>query len=715
MDQQTNKKSFKHFWQVTALVLSVVGLLSAIGATFWLVREYQQVALRYGLDSFNYQSSNKGAIYSSDGVVIAELSNKNKDHVPLEKISEPMKKSIIAIEDHRFYDHFGVDVIGTLRALFKDIVHGEAMEGGSTITQQLVRNLFLTQDKTFSRKITEILLAVNLERRFTKDEILEMYLNEIYFGNGCYGVEAAAQKYFGKHAADLDLAEATMLAGIPKSPNNFEPLHHPLENKSRQQDTLSRMLELKLINPEQAREAIQEQVKVHNFTNKTAQNNHYKFPYFTTEVINQLVEMYGKERVFNGGLKVTTTLDSRAAQAAEDVARQKVAEFRRRGIRASNMAIVSVSPRDGAIIALVGGVDFTKDQNNLALLPRQPGSAIKPINYAGALDKGIINENTVLNASSKKFGNYYVSSHTVGSVTVSTALKYSMNVPAVEVVQSLGINNTIKNLKRFGISTVTDSDANLAIALGGMYYGIKPLEMAAAYATFANSGKYYKPYMIKSVEDSMGNVLYQHDSQPDQVISSRTAQIMTKMLQEVVRGGTGVRANISGNEAGKTGTTDDSRCLWFVGYNQEISTAVWIGNSNNRPVSGYSGGDLAAPVWREYMLTLMERHVITEPEKKYVPVVTTGPPLDEDVQKNQVKTDEQPNQNVPSDGNPQTPDNAAGDNSKANPDEPGSQPVESPPATPLPPDNSNPGNSNINQGNTNPNTSPNPANQQPVP
>lgn len=604
------------------LIIAAVFSFLFLSFSLWIYYEYNRVTNLYSMDTFDYQTSKRGVIYSADGVVLTYLFDQNKEYVSLDKIAKPMQNTIIAIEDHRFYSHHGVDLIGTARALGTNILTGEASQGGSTITQQLARNLFLSPEKTLSRKFTELLLAIKLESKFSKEKILEMYLNEIYFGNGCYGIETAANKYFNKQASEISLAEATVLAGIPKAPSELEPIYHHWENRERQIIIINRLLDLGYIHKDEAQQLIDEKVDIKNTKLKTNQEL-YKFPYFTSEVIQQLIDMYGKDKVYNGGLRVKTTLDSKATEIAAAMVKNKVDQFKTSGIAAHNMSLVSVNNRDGAVISLVGGVDFTTDQNNMAVLPRQPGSAIKPLHYAGAMDKGIINENTILHAGPRSFGNYFVSSNTESDVSVCVALKHSMNVPAVEVVNSFGIKSVLENLKNFGISTLSEQDSNLAIALGGMYYGIKPLELAAAYATFANAGVYNKPYMIKTVADKNGHVLYQHKAENRQIIKPRTAQLITQILVEVVRGGTGTRANISGNEAGKTGTTDDSRCLWFVGLNKDISTAIWIGNSDNRPVYGYHGGDLAAPVWREYITTLMQNNIINKP----APIYTTYIPL----------------------------------------------------------------------------------------
>ncbi|MEG6522048.1 transglycosylase domain-containing protein [Desulfotomaculum sp. 1211_IL3151] len=653
--------------------LIIAGVLSflLLSFSFWIYYEYNRVSNLYSMDTFDYQTSKRGVIYSADGVVLTYLFDQNKEHVTLDKISKPMQRTIMAIEDHRFYRHHGVDIIGTVRALLTNIFSGEASQGGSTITQQLARNLFLSPEKTLSRKFTELLLAIKLESKFSKEEILEMYLNEIYFGNGCYGIETAANKYFNKQASEISFAEATVLAGIPKAPSQLEPIYHHRENRDRQIIIINRLLDLGYINKYEAQQLVNEKIDIKN-TKLKPNREYYKFPYFTSEVIQQLIVMYGKDRVYNGGLRVATTLDTKAAEIAEVIAKNKVAQFKTSGIAAQNMSFVSVNNRDGAVISLVGGVDFTTDQNNLAVLPRQPGSAIKPLHYAGALDQGIINENKIFHAGPRSFGNYFVSSNTKANVSVCVALKHSMNVPAVEVVSSFGIKAVLENLKNFGITTLSEKDSNLAIALGGMYYGIKPIELAAAYAAFANSGIYNKPYLIKTVEDKNGHVLYQHKAENRQIIKPRTAQIITQILVEVVRGGTGTRANISGNEAGKTGTTDDSRCLWFVGLNKDISTAIWIGNNDNRPVYGYHGGDLAAPIWREYITTLMENNIINKPApiySTYIPLkqeYITPKPIEENPKPEAEVPRENPN---PEHNNHPLPNNQDTNNTTATPEQ----------------------------------------------
>lgn len=568
---------------------------------------YLQVVRQYNIEDYTYSPTGKSYIYSSDGRLISELYDYNRVYIPLDKISEPMKNAIIAIEDHRFYEHFGADINGMARALWINYHSGETLQGGSTITQQLVRNLFLNSEKTVSRKINEIMLAVAFEKRFNKEEILEMYLNEIYFGNGCYGVEAAARRYFNKSAAELDVNEASILAAIPRSPSYYDPETNPEALYSRRSDVLDRMEELGYISHEDKISIRATRADIAGAVDNIAS---YRFPYFTTEVVRQLVAMYGREKVYRGGLRIHTTVDWQIQNQAEMVASESVQGFISRKINATNLAIVSVYPSSGAVAALVGGIDFNRDQNNMALIPRQPGSAIKPLHYAAAMEAGLVGPYSLLNAESKNFGKYFVKGSMEGRVTVRDAIKYSVNVPAVEVVNMLGPEKAIDNLKVLGVSTVADEDAYLALALGGMTQGIKPLELAASYIPFASGGLYFKPYLIERVEDMSGRVLFRHEPEARRVYSEKVAGYMNAILTQVISGGTGARAQIPGGAAGKTGTTDKSRCVWFVGYNNALVTAVWAGNTDNTPIGGYDGGHLAAPVWGKYMSGLIEKGLI---------------------------------------------------------------------------------------------------------
>lgn len=602
-------------WHLWLLVIILLLAVIALGGLLWFFSFCHKISLQENIAEFQYQPAEKTCIYSADGVLLAEVYDQDRSYVALEDISPNMLKAIVAIEDHRFYQHIGADFIGTLRALMKNIASGQVVQGGSTITQQLARNLFLTNERTYERKLKEIAIAIALERKFSKDEILEMYLNQIYFGSGYYGVETAAQKYFGKPAKELTLAESALLAGIPNRPVDYD-LHHNLPAaQKRQRVVLQRMLDLHMISDREYQRAIEEEIKVQK---PQVKNDNYRHPYFVSAVIRQLEEQFGHEQVYQGGLKVYTTLNTEQQNIAETVCQNSVNSFAQRGIKASNIALVSVVPQTGAVTALVGGTDFQADQNNMALIPRQPGSTIKPLVYAAALNSNIISPYSQINAQPREFAGYVINnpiSWGGKTASVSDALRYSLNVPVAELVSKLGFEKTAAYIRRFGITTVTKNDLNYAaLALGGMYYGVKPLEMAAAYAVFANDGQYNRPYFIEKVVDQNGKIIYQHQIKPKRVINAQTARVMHSFLVNVVQRGTGRYARIPLESAGKTGTTDQNRCLWFVGYTKNLATAVWVGNSDNRPVYGVAGGgSVAGPVWQQYMLALLDEHPIAEP------------------------------------------------------------------------------------------------------
>ncbi|MEG6616548.1 PBP1A family penicillin-binding protein [Peptococcaceae bacterium 1198_IL3148] len=615
-NQQKDNEKTKYYTLLKIILIFSLIILITIGATIgWFYeRYYKDITAQVGLASYQYQPIQKTQIYSADNVLLAELYAENRVCVDIEDISPEMQQAIIAIEDHRFYKHGGIDIFGTMRAFVENIRNHAVVQGGSTITQQLARHLFLTYERTYERKLKEAALAIALEQKYTKQEILSMYLNEIYFGSGYYGVETAAQHYFGKPAAQLNLAESTLLAAVPNQPSQYE-LHGHLDNAiKRQRAILNRMVGLGMISMEQYATALQQEIKVLPPTELN-----FKHPYFTSVAIDQLEELIGHENIYKGGLVVHTTLNTQMQQQAEITVSQAMDTFKQRGIGASNLALVSVVPRTGAVASLVGGVDFATDQNNLAVTPRQPGSTIKPFVYAAALDAGIINMHSRLNAASKSFNGYLIkgSSTSTGSVSLPEAIRRSLNVPVAEVVNKMSFDRTINYLKNFGITTITENDRNFAaLALGGMYHGIKPLEMATGYAVFGNQGLYNKPYFIETVKDINGIVIFQHQPKPSRVISAQAANNMHQMLKNVVSGGTGSYARIPWESAGKTGTTDDNRCLWFVGYTNNLATAIWVGNNDNRPVYGAgSGGAVAGPVWKQYMMAVIEKGYVEKPAK----------------------------------------------------------------------------------------------------
>ncbi|HWP97670.1 MAG TPA: PBP1A family penicillin-binding protein [Syntrophomonadaceae bacterium] len=555
-----------------------------------------------GVGDWDYHAQDQTIIYDRNSKELARIGYKRtySDEFP-----EFMKKAVVAVEDRRYYDHSGLDLKGMARAIYTDVKEGNASEGGSTITQQLARTLFLTQEKTMSRKIKEVLLATALEEKYGKDMILNMYLNEAYTGRGGSGMASAAYSYFGKDLKQLNKAQITMLVGMLQAPEFYSPDRNFDGLKERQTVVLNVLAEQGIIKPEEVQTIAQQKVII-----KPYQPEEVPYPYMMAYLSSQLEQEVGKERLYQGGIKVYTTFDKTMQEAGEKQVVSHARSIKSQGIGAQDIALVSIDPATGGMRALVGGVNWKNNQLNMALLPRQPGSAIKPLYYAAAMDEGIIDDTTKLNNHARSFGGYMPQNDqdgAPGEVTVRLALLNSYNVASVEVLNKLGMKTAITYLKAFGVTTITPQDNNLALGLGGMSQGISPVQMADAYAAFANQGTYHAYYAIERIEESNGKkVLYTHPTSNKRVISAETAQAMDTILKDVVRYGTGTAAAFGIPSGGKTGTTTSSKDLWFVGYTGELSTAVWVGNSDNTPIKGYGtyGGRVAAPLWRDYMASI---------------------------------------------------------------------------------------------------------------
>lgn len=606
--------------KLTSLLMAVFALCFVAGAG---LRGALAGAMRMDLDQFAYRPASETTLYSADGEVLLQYGYRREyraDFPPL------LKQTVVAMEDQRFYQHPGIDPRGILRALYVDVRLGYKAQGGSTITQQLARTLFLNNRKSILRKTEEMLIAAVLEQRFTKDEILNMYLNEVYMGRGVCGMGAAARCYFGKTPEELSPAEISYLVAMIPAPERLSPDHDAVALKKRQATVLRVMDENGLITFREADRALQQELAVRPPRARTMRH-----PYFTVAVLQQLKEQYGEEMVSRGGLQVYTTLHAGMQALAERTLATHVDRMAKEGIAAHDAALVSVEPATGAVRALAGGVDFSRNQVNMALVPRQPGSAIKPLIYAAAIDQQLIDDDTLLDNRERDFNGYRPRNggSAPSRVTVRQALAHSYNVAAVSVLEGLGVERAADYLQRFGVSTLTPEDASLAMALGGLHRGISPVEMASAYAVFAADGRWHQPYFVERIESGDGALLYRHRDRSRQVVRKDTAAQVTSMLADVLRYGTGRAARISGQAAGKTGTTTSSRDLWFVGYTPELSTAVWVGNSDNRPITGgaASGGVRAAPVWRDYMSALRRAKLVAGP----APVAAQPPAGGEEV------------------------------------------------------------------------------------
>ena len=544
-------------------------------------------------------------IYDIDGNEIANVhAAENRDIVKISQIPKDLQNAFVSVEDNRFYEHMGVDPKGILRALWANISDQTIAEGGSTITQQLAKNAYLTQERTMKRKVQEMFLALQLERQYTKQEILELYLNQIYFGQGAYGVQAAAKTYFGKNVEDLNLNECAMLAGIPKSPNYYSPFNNLQAAQERKKTVLDQMAKYHYITTRAAAEAAKEEPKLAPAVKPEGPRT---ASYFIDYVTQLLIDRYGADAVYKDGLKVYTTIDmemQRAAEAALENLPNYGADAN--GVMQPQAALVAIDPHNGHIMAMVGGRG-TDQFNRATMAERQPGSAFKPFVFAAALENDF-SPSTVIEDSPITIDGWSPQNDSrrfSGKVTLRTVATYSMNVPTVKIAQKLGIDKPIYYAQEMGISTfVLDgptNDRNLASALGGLTKGVTPLEITSAYGTFANQGVHVDHIAIVKVLDRNGKVLEMAEPQQRNVISADSAAALTSMLQDVISKGTGTRANIGRPAAGKTGTTSEYRDAWFVGYTPDLVAGVWVGDDNNESMDGMSGGTVPAAIWKSFM------------------------------------------------------------------------------------------------------------------
>jgi penicillin-binding protein 1A len=548
-------------------------------------------------------------VFDCNGRLIAKLFEENRIVVPIQDMSPYIQQAIVANEDSRFYQHIGIDPIGILRAFWVDLRSGHIVEGGSTITQQLAKNLFLTQKRTIIRKIKEMILALEIERKFSKQEILQAYLNQVYFGEGAYGVEAAAQVYFGKPAKDLTLAESALLAGLPRGPNIYSPYVDSTAALARRAVVLDGMIKQGYITRAQALQAEATPIVLAGKRMRKMQAS-----YFLDYLANELVKRYGTNRVYKGGLKVYTTLDSKIQQAAEKV------------LGKYQGGVFVMDPRTGYIKAMVGGRNYQESQiNRVVAAVRQPGSAFKPFVYAQALNQGLA-ANTVIVDEPIDISGYQPHNYDGkfrGPITLKKALRWSINVVAVKLAQRVGIVPALDLAKSMGITTLVPEDDNLAAALGGLTRGVSLYELTAAYSGFANRGIVSKPLAILKVLDEDDQVLEEDTISQQAVLKPEIAYILTNMLEGVVTDGTGTGANIGRSAAGKTGTTDNYQNAWFIGYTPDLLAGIYVGNDDRTPVN--ISGTQVAQMWGKMMVKVVSG---TTPSDFSVPDnVITGVPV----------------------------------------------------------------------------------------
>ncbi|TWH48870.1 transglycosylase domain-containing protein [Sporomusa sp. KB1] len=551
-------------------------------------------------------------IFDANGKLITTIhSVENRLPTSINKVPKNLQHAFIATEDARFYQHSGVDPRGILRAVWSNLTDKGISEGGSTITQQLARNALLSQDQTIKRKIQEAFLSLQIERQYSKDEILEMYMNHIYFGQGAYGVQTAAQVYFGKNVEDLNLAECAMIAGIPKSPNYYSPTSNLKAAKERQGVVLEQMVKYGYIDSVSAAKARTTEIKLAARPKTTTT----PAAYFTDYVIQVLIDKYGADAVYKDGLKVYTTLDLEMQNKAEE-AMKKLPTMKTddNGIKQPQGALVAIEPHNGHIKAMVGGRG--NDQFNRAVLAeRQPGSAFKPFVYLAAIESGFTPA-SVISDSPVTFGNWSPVNYDRsfrGSVTMRTALEQSLNVATVKLAQQAGIDKTLYYAQQMGISTLVldgnTNDRNLAMSLGGLTRGVTPLEIASAYGVLANNGVRVEPTAIVKVIDRNGKVIEEYVPKEKVVVNERSAFLLTDMMKGVITNGTGTGAYFGRPVAGKTGTTSDYRDAWFVGFTPDLVAAVWLGCDNPDYLNGITGGTVPASIWKSFMSGVADKYV----------------------------------------------------------------------------------------------------------
>lgn len=552
----------------------------------------------------NYIPSETSYIYDMSGTLIGSIHDEaNRDVVDLNQISPNLKRAVLAIEDSYFFSHHGINPSSVARAFLANIEKGSTVEGASTITMQLVKNLFLSPEQSLNRKVAEAVLALRLEQVFSKDQILEMYLNQVYWGHNNYGAETAARTFFNKHASELTLGEAAMMAGVIQAPEDYSPLVNYQLAKKRQATVLARMRQLHWITAED--EAAAKKQPLH--LGQVPAFRSSQVPYVTDAVIQELSDRFGKDAVLKGGMRVQTTIDLNLQRMAEETVRNGIGSIQASGINADQMSLVAVDPRTHFVKAMVGGVDYKQSQFNRAIQAlRQPGSSFKPFVYYTAFATGDYTPDSIVNDTPISYPDYVPQNYDgtfYGPITIRRALEQSRNIPAIRMGEAVGVNHVIEVCRILGIKSPIEPVTSLP--LGSV--DLTPLEMAGAYATFASGGWQSPTTTIAQVTDSKGNVLLDNTPHPQLVLDPWAVATLNDVLQGVVNRGTGTEARLNRPAAGKTGTTSSERDIWFVGYVPQLAAAVWVGRDDYGPLGiGATGGGYVAPIWRNFMLKALQ-------------------------------------------------------------------------------------------------------------
>ena len=602
---------------VGAISLMALILVVGVGNAAWFAYD-----LTAGLPTASQvrslgEMAQSTTIFDANDTPAFTIFKEQRIEIPFERMSPNLIKAVVSVEDQRFYDHNGVDFIRVAAAALRNLQERRRAEGGSTITQQLARQTFLSRDKTYRRKLKEVILAAHIEREYSKRDILEMYLNKVYFGDGLYGAEAASRGYFAKHASDLGLDEAALLAGLIQSPSSYAPTVNPERAVARRNVVLQTMASTGAIDQAQYERAKQAKVVLRNGLEMKESFGLY----FKENVRKELVERFGASRVAEGGVRVFTTLDAALQQAAEKAVedglsaiehrrgyRHPVREAHPKGSEYLQGALVAMDPRTGAVRAMVGGRDFPESRFNRATqAKRQSGSAFKPFVYAAALEAGYSPASVItnLNAPIVTPDGRWVpeDEHSgAGSMTMRAALRMSSNRAAVQMLSTIGIPKAVSYAERLNVGT-PPGVPSLALGAGD----VTLLALTAAYGAFADEGVLRTPVLVRRVEDRDGTVLYQNLGTSQRAVSEATAFLMASMLADVINAGTAYKARQAGftlPAAGKTGTTNDYMDAWFVGFTPHLVTGVWVGFDQPSTIvaNGYAA-DLAVPIWGGFMKT----------------------------------------------------------------------------------------------------------------
>lgn len=599
---------------IFSLVFTTLILFFAVcGAAFY----YFFIMDLPGIDALkDYRPNISSRVYDDNNEIIDEFFTEDRKIVKISEIPSIIPAAFIAAEDSRFYQHRGVDIPSIFRAVFKNFEAGHIVQGASTITQQIAKMMYLSPEKKYARKIKEAILAYKIDTYLTKEEILNLYLNQIYLGHGTYGVEAAALGYFGKNARALTLSEAAMLAGLPKAPTTYSPFLHFDKAKERQIYVLQRMMEDGYISEDQMRRAIDAPLNLRPVRPKDK-----VAAYFVEHVRRYVQEKYGTDVLYKEGLSIYTTLNLSAQKAACAAVEQGLMELEERENYEHGLvqgALYSMDARTGAILAMVGGRNFNKSEFNRATQSRrQPGSAFKPLIYTAAFDKGM-NPSTrffdspiTFQDASQQDGLWAPKNYDgkfLGPVTIREALVHSRNIVTIKILQDIGVDYAASYAINMGITSPLDR--NLSMALGSS--GVTLQELVRAYGVLANGGRKVTPYFIKKIVDRTGNIFEETKIESEQAIDPRIAFMTTYILQDVVQRGTGMRVKSIGHPvAAKTGTTNDMRDAWFLGYTPSLVTGVWVGFDQERSLGGQEvGGRAAAPIWLYFMEKFLENRPV---------------------------------------------------------------------------------------------------------